>query len=299
MNVMIFQKPAWLLAKDAAYRHIRTTEAKTMDQTVRDEIEELRSLANVLSAIIKDARQTLATNQASLEQETLQIQGVTALMNGIPEDFRNATIEAIAAIARRIEDKTTALSRDLHEFQNRVTAVETRAEQWRTRALTDALTRLPNRRAAEDFISQTMRATGGSSGGVTGIAIADIDRFKGINDAHGHVVGDAVLRFVALTLRRNLRNEDFVARWGGEEFVLVLPNTDLMTAQSVCERLRKELEDRNFNLRDSGKPIGKVTISIGLTMLRPNDTMEQALDRADRALYAAKSSGRNTIRASQ
>lgn len=204
-------------------------------------------------------------------------------------------IEAIAAIADRIEKKTIALHEELSKFQNRIIDVETQAAQWRTRALTDALTRLPNRRAAEDVMASVLRGLATSLRQGAAIAIADIDRFKGINDTHGHIVGDAVLRFVAFMLRRNLRDEDFVARWGGEEFILIFRDIDLMGAHAICERLRKDLEQRNFSLRDSGKPIGKVTVSVGLTPLRADDTPEQAIDRADRALYAAKSSGRNTI----
>jgi diguanylate cyclase (GGDEF)-like protein len=128
------------------------------------------------------------------------------------------------------------------------------------------------------------------------VALVDIDRFKAINDTHGHAVGDAVLRFIGVTLRTALREEDFVARWGGEEFLVVFQDMDLAKAQAICERLRKDIEGRSFTLRDTGKTLGKITISIGLTPLRASDTIERILERADQALYAAKNGGRNTLR---
>ena len=121
-------------------------------------------------------------------------------------------------------------------------------------------------------------------------SIWDIDSFKKINDEYGHDAGDRLLRGVADIFAHNKRAEDFFARIGGEEFVLLLPMTVLETARGVTDKLRQAIETAAF--RHHGAPV-PVTISCGLTEFRQGDTAAAAYERADRALYQAKESGRN------
>jgi two-component system cell cycle response regulator len=157
-------------------------------------------------------------------------------------------------------------------------------------AVTDLLTGLPNRRAAFARLAQiSARCSLGYA-----LMILDLDRFKEVNDRHGHPAGDIVLREVARRLAGNLRQGDLVARIGGEEFLVVLPETPLVPARVAAERLRRAVEAQPVSL-GSGEAI-YVTLSIGLCLGRgPGDTVEAALSRADKALYLAKSSGRNTV----
>ena len=123
----------------------------------------------------------------------------------------------------------------------------------------------------------------------------DLDHFKNVNDRHGHRVGDGVLHHVAQICRRSLREEDLLGRYGGEEFVVVLPDTGHYEAWSVAERLRGAVEEAPFHLE--GRPL-PITISVGVSTLpggSPRIPLEALLDRADQALYEAKRAGRNTV----
>lgn len=125
-----------------------------------------------------------------------------------------------------------------------------------------------------------------------GVLFVDIDRFKNINDNHGHAVGDDVLRMVAHALRSSLRGFDFVGRWGGEEFVVVLPNISEDVLRRVAERCRLNVEQSA--VRIEGREIG-VTISIGAALAEENETPEAAVERADRLMYESKRAGRNRV----
>ena len=122
------------------------------------------------------------------------------------------------------------------------------------------------------------------------LAIIDIDKFKSINDTYGHDVGDYVLKDLATLISNKIRTTDIFARWGGEEFVLVLDTPDLLQAQNISDNLRKEIENSKF------KTVGKITISIGISEFKTkNDTFEDVFKKADQALYQAKMSGRNRV----
>ena len=124
--------------------------------------------------------------------------------------------------------------------------------------------------------------------------ITDIDKFKSINDTHGHDGGDDVLREFALRLRRQVRGADLVCRFGGEEFVVAMPDTDADIAARVAERVRAAIESEPFVLA-GGKSIS-VTTSVGVSsLLAAGDSIADLMKRSDRALYAAKSSGRNRV----
>ncbi|MEM8580232.1 MAG: diguanylate cyclase [Pseudomonadota bacterium] len=130
------------------------------------------------------------------------------------------------------------------------------------------------------------------------VLLVDFDHFKMINDQHGHAAGDQVLRETAGRLRRHLRSLDIVARIGGEEFMIVLPDTDMTTASQVAERLRRRIEDAAIFLPNKDKTEVRVTISIGLAgggRATPDASVPQILEQADRALYVAKAEGRNQI----
>ena len=166
--------------------------------------------------------------------------------------------------------------------------VEELTETLQTQALTDALTGVANRRSASDRL-QAELARAQRASAPLGVALCDIDRFKLVNDTHGHERGDETLRRVAERLGSVLRSQDYQARWGGEEFLVLLPDTDVGGAQRVAERMRGEVEAEVVD------GVGQVTISIGVAGSREGDTAETLVDRADSALYAAKHAGRNRV----
>ncbi|GIT90681.1 diguanylate cyclase response regulator [Jannaschia pagri] len=160
-------------------------------------------------------------------------------------------------------------------------------------AVIDPLTGLHNRRYGLhhlDRVATRCRAQGIRAG----IILMDLDHFKAVNDTHGHLVGDKVLSLAAKALKDNLRNEDLVCRIGGEEFLAVLPDSDIEKVRAVAERLRGAVEALDVRLEDGG-PL-TVTMSLGVAMLSDReDAPAHALAVVDRALYAAKDAGRNRV----
>lgn len=159
-------------------------------------------------------------------------------------------------------------------------------------AVTDKLTGLLNRHAFAVLIDKLLAAARRHPQPIT-FLLADIDHFKSINDSHGHRVGDQVLGRIADILRSTLREADFAVRWGGEEFLLVLPGCTAAEGLSVAEKLRAAVARAQ---PEPENPALRVTISVGVAELSDGETPDQSINRADKALYAAKQSGRNTVR---
>ncbi len=170
-----------------------------------------------------------------------------------------------------------------------LTAVQDRVAELEQLAMVDKLTGVPNRRFLELTLSGRL-AELRRYGTPFVLAFGDIDGFKQVNDVLGHEKGDAVLQMIAMTLAGNLHGSDTVARFGGEEFVLLLHHTRHPGSIAACERLRKLVASSSLDA-PSG-PIS-VTISFGATLARPSDTLETLLHRADRLLYHSKRQGRD------
>jgi two-component system, cell cycle response regulator len=161
-------------------------------------------------------------------------------------------------------------------------------------AITDALTGLFNRRYMESHLG-TLIEQASARGKSLATLVIDIDYFKAINDTHGHDAGDDVLRDFALRIKRSIRGIDLACRYGGEEFVIVMPETDMAVAAMVAERLRRRIAAEPFAIAQGARAV-PVTISIGIAELRGNDdTAAALLKRADQALYRAKRDGRNRV----
>jgi len=155
-------------------------------------------------------------------------------------------------------------------------------------ASTDKLTGAWNRRRFEETIETEMDRLR-RYGNRLSLMILDVDHFKNINDQYGHAVGDQVLVDLSDTIRSSLRSSDSLTRWGGEEFVILCPNTTLAIVSKLAERLRKKIATVNF------QQVGSITVSFGAAECGPSETWEQWLHRADEALYLAKSSGRDQV----
>ena len=191
-----------------------------------------------------------------------------------------------------------ALSGRLQTLVERVASMEQEAkgfrdhiEEQRQKALTDPLTGLPNR-AAWDERQELEVARWQRYGGELLMAVLDIDLFKRINDNYGHLAGDKVLKIIATELAKRLRKTDFIARFGGEEFVLLIPGTPLEGAQQLLETLRTAIESCPFHFK--GERV-TITLSAGVSAFAAGERAEQVFERADQALYRAKRSGRNRI----
>jgi len=157
-------------------------------------------------------------------------------------------------------------------------------------AYRDELTDLPNRRGASRQL-EVLMSRAKRHGQQLAVLLVDADHFKAINDDHGHAIGDLVLRELAQRLRERVRREDLVGRWGGEEFVLALPETTRDGAVAVAESLRLAIAERSMAAGPIALP---VTVSVGVTGWA-GESPEELVERADRALYAAKAAGRNCV----
>jgi diguanylate cyclase (GGDEF)-like protein len=159
-------------------------------------------------------------------------------------------------------------------------------------ALVDGLTGLANRRHADEALASEL-ARAERLGGPVGLILADVDDFKTVNDRHGHPSGDIVLRDLAEALRETVREIDTAARWGGEEFAIILPGTDLEGAAQVAERIRETLAAREI-LSVDGAPL-HVTASFGVAASSATTTMQELIEAADGSLYRAKHAGKNRV----
>ena len=218
-------------------------------------------------------------------------EGPPAMLDGV--HFGERTIGVFALAPRAPEHKNdrmlvTTIARELGGALKMATLVE----ESRWMATTDALTGLLNRRA---FLESTNREVARAKryNDPLSVVLLDVDHFKLINDKRGHAAGDMVLSAMGSLLNRALRTCDILARWGGEEFVLVLPSTSLEGAEQVAERVRELLE--GAQIRDGNGDTIPVTGSLGVATYIVGETLEQVIDRADRAMYRAKSGGRNRV----
>ncbi|MCP2022914.1 sensor domain-containing diguanylate cyclase [Pseudomonas laurylsulfatiphila] len=171
------------------------------------------------------------------------------------------------------------LNQVIKRFQDKIQA----------QATLDSLTELPNRRGFDLLAVQAMQEARREPKPLTALLL-DLDHFKALNDTYGHLAGDQVLNGFAQDLKSCLRHSDIVCRWGGEEFIVLLKDTDGETGRIIAEKIRQYVEQQSYTYNGQ---ILRVTVSIGLTTLQPDDTLHSLLSRADHAMYRAKQSGRN------
>jgi diguanylate cyclase (GGDEF)-like protein len=191
-------------------------------------------------------------------------------------------LPAVAVLTARMSHIRQRLSQQREELARALAQLQVIATR-------DELTGLPNRRQMQGLVDQELLRSQRHRHDFC-IAVLDLDHFKHVNDTHGHAAGDAVLQQFARAGQAALRATDVLARWGGEEFLVLLPDTAMPLALGALERLREQTEALSI---DIGGSTVSITVSIGLTQYRRGETLAQTLDRADQLLYEAKSQGRN------
>ena len=197
---------------------------------------------------------------------------------------RNAREQEVAAHLQGLAERIAQMEQQAQGYREHL-------EEQRQKALIDPLTGLPNRAAWGERLQYEVEHWQ-IHGNPLLIAMLDLDHFKRINDGYGHLAGDKVLKIIAAQLRRHLRPVDFIARFGGEEFVLLMPDTPLTTGLQLVDKLRTAIEACPFHFK--GEPV-TITLSIGVSAFRAGDRSDQVLKRADEALYRAKHRGRNCV----
>ncbi|USI72920.1 GGDEF domain-containing protein [Sphingomonas morindae] len=209
-------------------------------------------------------------------------------------DRQKAVLADMVEATNAILSQTDKLQSELARSAREIDALKADLEIARTESRSDPLTGLANRKACCDYLgAQLPRAARDQK--QLSLIFLDIDHFKRVNDRFGHRTGDEVLRLVGQTLERSFHGVGFAARWGGEEFVVVMPGASAPQAAAYADRFRETIGARAVKVRGTGEEIGRVTLSMGISELVKNDTIQSLVDRADQALYEAKEGGRDRV----
>lgn len=254
-----------------------------VNEELREEL--LMTMAQILGSLIDMAGKT-ALSSAVLEKHL-----VTLASSNEPKNILHIASDIISE-TRNFVEQTRKFESDLSDSTQEISFLKGELDQARQQASLDALTNLHNRRGFDLAIEETM-VTSLSEELNFCLLILDIDHFKIINDTHGHLVGDKVLIGLSKLLTKHMRGNDYLARFGGEEFSVILRETPITGAFSVAENLRKSIEKLRLKHVKTGEQIGQVTISIGVANYRKGESVVDLIHRCDRALYRAKSLGRN------
>lgn len=245
--------------------------------------------------MIDTAAGSATTHSASLADASEKLQDASdSLEDGNDGAALRAVIERLVDVAREMATSNQELEGRLSASRHEIEQLQQSLAELRSESLTDPLTTLANRKSFDADLRRLIAEAKASSEPLT-LLLSDVDNFKAFNDKFGHLTGDQVLRLVALSVKQNVKEQDVAARYGGEEFAVALPNTDLRSAMNVADHIRHAVMNKELIKRSSGERLGRLTISIGAATLRPADTPQSLIERADKCLYAAKHSGRNCV----
>ena len=249
---------------------------------------QLQRAASSLSQIHHVASHVGEQTEAFAQELSAIGSGLSATRDDVDdEEFHRSLLDALQRMTTAKDQLQQQLLAAESKLQTQATQIETHMAEART----DALTGLANRRAFDDEMRRRMQEFQRKNS-TTSVMLVDVDHFKKFNDTHGHQAGDEVLRGVAKVLYSSMREMDVVCRYGGEEFAVIMPQTDLKEAQRAAERARSAIAGASFEFE--GKELN-VTISGGLAQVAVGDSIEKIVQRADEALYSSKAAGRNCL----
>jgi diguanylate cyclase len=262
--------------------HIKTTDRiDKVGARVIGEIDDVMRL-------IGDALGMSAAYNASLSGATER------LAKAMDREQVMKVVDALVKTTHEMRDTTRALEERLALSKNEISNLQQSLEAIRAESLTDPLTGLGNRKYFDRSLEAAV-AHALETGEPLSLLMFDIDHFKSFNDSYGHLTGDQVLRLVGMSLKQAIKGQDITARYGGEEFAVVLPSTALRQALTVADHIRRAVMSKELKKKSTGEILGRVTISVGVSMLKPDDDTDSLIERADACLYAAKRGGRNRV----
>lgn len=207
----------------------------------------------------------------------------------------NAIISTLIAETESISLSTSNINQALKSLNSEVIKLRKELAKTGSEAITDSLTGISNRRGMDEKLANAIK-TANKDRSELSIIVVDIDHFKLINDNFGHTVGDKVLKYIASVMQRNLRATDFIARFGGEEFVIILPETNQAGAIQVAEHIRHAVSSKKLTVGNKDQSIGKITVSLGVAQHKFLEEQDALIERADHCMYAAKHAGRNRVK---
>lgn len=257
----------------------------------KERSEQFQGVRNDLYSILQSLLETIAETSDASEDYKRELE---SNLDKLRADQDQKSLQSIAAdmisaaVASQLQNgKLQASLQDAHKETEQL---REELEAQRREAMVDHLTGLFNRRAMDYQLGHLWEEDQNLS-----VLLMDIDHFKMINDNYGHAVGDIVIRNVADVIRKCIRGEDLAIRFGGEEFLVVLPNTNIRGAITVAETIRKRIEALRLVRRNDNFALAPFTISLGVASRQEEDDQDSLLERADKALYRAKTLGRNQV----
>jgi len=267
---------------------------------IRRESEELTELSGKISSELGSLVKMLNTagrDQSAYGSALSKASGELHRPD-LSEDRIKSLIDHVVQATHAMETRSKTLEMEVKASSHEVAQLRERLESVRREALTDPLTGIPNRKA---FDTELERAMDGAikSGDPMSLLMCDIDHFKQFNDTWGHQTGDQVLKLVANCISENVKGRDTAARFGGEEFAVVLPQTELADAVRLAYQIRSKVESKKLVKKSTGDILGIITISIGVAEYDMKEGTEGLIQRADACLYAAKRMGRNRVMSGQ
>ncbi|MGX7706988.1 GGDEF domain-containing protein [Methylobacterium sp. Gmos1] len=203
-------------------------------------------------------------------------------------------VSSLVVTTRDVAANNRTLEARMRESRNEIETLRETLEAVRVESLTDPLTGIGNRKHFEEMLHKAVDHAA-VQGQPLCLIVLDIDHFKRFNDLYGHLTGDQVLRLVAMTMRESVEPRTTIARFGGEEFGIILPGSDRDEAREVAEKVRTSVMGRELVKRSTGESLGRITISVGLAAYRRGDTAVSLLERADHCMFTAKRAGRNQV----
>jgi diguanylate cyclase len=255
----------------------------------------LENIRHELKSIIMSMQGDIERSGGKLSGYADKLDRFAAMLNASPTPQAMSTeVKMVIEDTRATEQSQRQFNAQLMQITQDMEFLRKELAQIREESYIDSLTGISNRKAFDAALEEAVQKTRSTRSTFT-VLIADVDHFKQVNDNYGHLIGDKVLRFVASTLKWCVKGKDLVSRFGGEEFAVILMNTDVTGAYSVAEQIRRAIHAGKIKDLNSQKMLDQVTISIGIAQFDSSDLPNDLLQRADQALYQAKAKGRNRV----
>jgi len=237
----------------------------------------------------------IKTTDQHFSQADNNLEGIhDSLVPNLSDADVKMIVDQIKHEIKELESTTGFFKDQLQQATHEVEQLKNKMARYRDEAIKDPLTRIDNRRGFDKKMNEAI-AKANAEGTTLCLIMADIDHFKKVNDTHGHLVGDNVLRMVASTITSTIKGKDLAARIGGEEFAILLPDTPFDGAIQLAENMRFSFDRLDLKKKNTGESLGKITLSFGVATYIKNEIAEDFVNRADEALYQSKRTGRNKV----
>ncbi len=279
------------------------TESKTLDIHQSEELyasyicnvslESFENINRQIRQVLSCVSNAVDDTNKQAEQAGDEFEEQTSLLEKVSDaaDLRKIIADVIRE-TRALATATRAMQGELTRANTEMDALRSELVSVRKMATTDGLTGLLNRHAFYEIME---KVAGTDTSGSVFLCVLDIDFFKRVNDTWGHTIGDKVIKFVASLMQQHTFEHHHVARFGGEELVVIMPDTSRQDAFMIAEKIRTKMQETRLKRKSDEALLGEITVSIGIAEMQPDDTLDSFFNRADAALYKAKRAGRNRV----